>query len=175
MIIERFYRVFRNMLPVYTSLHLVPMLLLRTKHFLKEPIKLLTRTGIASLKSGGFFATFISLYQYQICLHRNLMAAGWVTSNPKLLYYVAGMICAGVSIFIEEKKRRSELALYVLPKAMQSLYEIMYQRKLMFKMKHFEVIMCSMAMGVIMAFYQHEPEVLSSFVRKIMYQFFQKN
>lgn len=33
--IERFYRVFRNMLPVYTSLHLVPMLLLRTKHFLK--------------------------------------------------------------------------------------------------------------------------------------------
>ncbi|RUO96854.1 hypothetical protein BC936DRAFT_141350, partial [Jimgerdemannia flammicorona] len=25
------------MLPVYTSLHLVPMLLLRTKHFLKEP------------------------------------------------------------------------------------------------------------------------------------------
>lgn len=153
------------------------------------------------------------------------MTAGWVTSNPKLLYYVAGMICAGVSIFIEEKKRRSELALYVLPKAMQSLYEVMYQRKLMFKMKHFEIILCSMAMGVIMvcceiiftgvaiaaddatsivhlfiaalvtiphifsalmtkylhhascaqAFYQHEPEVLSSLVRKIMYQFFQKN
>ncbi|RUP50008.1 hypothetical protein BC936DRAFT_140734 [Jimgerdemannia flammicorona] len=140
-----------------------------------RPVKLLTRTGIASLKSGAFFATFVSLYQYQICAHRNLFKAGWVSSNPKLLYYFAGVVCAAVSIFIEDKKRRSELALYVLPKAMQSLYEIMYQRKLMFRMKHFEIGMCSVAMGIIMAFYQHEPDVLSPFVRKVMYQFFQKN
>lgn len=136
---------------------------------------MLSKTTIGTLKSGAFLALFISLYQYQVCMHRNLIDFGWINFNHKYLYYIFGFVCSYTSIFLEDKKRRSELALYVLPKAIQCFYQILYQKHLMIKIKHFEVIMTSMAMGIIMSFYQEEPDVLSSFVRKILYQFVQKN
>jgi len=173
--IERFSKVFKSMLPVYGTLHFVPMLLLRTEHLKREPVKMLTKTTIATMKSGAFLASFVMLYQYQICGHRNLIKADFTTVNSKYLYWLAGFVCSYASIFFEDKRRRTELALYVLPKALKSFYEICYQRKWIIRVQHFEVIMASFAMGVIMSFYQDEPDVLSSFVRKVMYQFFQKN
>ncbi|PHZ12325.1 uncharacterized protein RHIMIDRAFT_203365 [Rhizopus microsporus ATCC 52813] len=174
--IERFFNVFKSYLPVYGTLHFVPMLLLRTQHLRKDPTGMLSKTTKATLKSGAFLATFVTVYQYQICMHRQLLKTGLIGRwNSKYLYGLAGFICSYLSIFIEDKKRRSELALYVLPKAVHSLYQIAYSHHWIFKMKYFEVLMASTAMGIIMSFYQEEPDVLSSFVRKIMFQFFQKN
>lgn len=133
------------------------------------------KTTLATIKSGVFLASFVSIYQYQICGHRNLVKAGITTFNSKFIYWAAGFICSYIAIFFEDKKRRTELALYVLPKALKSFYEICYQRRLIIRIPHFEVMMGSFAMGVIMSFYQDEPDVLSSFVRRIMYQFFQAN
>ncbi|KAI8063716.1 uncharacterized protein B0P05DRAFT_555409 [Gilbertella persicaria] len=174
--VERFAKVFKSLLPVYGTLHFVPMFLLRTQHFKRDPMSMLSKTTLATLKSGAFLASFVTLYQYQICMHRQLLKTGLIGSwNSKYIYYLAGFFCAYPSIFLEDKKRRSELALYVLPKAIQSFYHIAYSHHWIFKIKHFEVMMTSFAMGIIMSFYQEEADVLSAFVRKIMYQFFQKN
>ncbi|KAI8378960.1 hypothetical protein BD560DRAFT_453314 [Blakeslea trispora] len=174
--LERFAKVFKSFLPVYGTLHFVPMLLLRTKHFKKDPVSMLSKTTLATFKSGAFLASFVTLYQYQICMHRQLLKTGLIgTWHSKYIYGWAGFVCAYLSIFLEDKKRRSELALYVLPKALQSFYRIAYSHQWIFKVKHFEVMMTSFAMGIIMSFYQEEADVLSPFVRKIMYQFFQKN
>jgi hypothetical protein len=174
--LERFTKVFKSFLPVYGTLHFVPMLLLRNKHFRSDPMNMLSKTTIATMKSGAFLATFVTLYQYQICMHRQLLKTGLIGNwNSKYIYYAAGFLCSYPAIFLEDKKRRSELALYVLPKALQSFYQIAYSHNWIFKVKHFEVYMTSIAMGIIMSFYQEEADVLSSFVRKIMYQFFQKN
>ncbi|KAI8337292.1 hypothetical protein BC941DRAFT_352914 [Chlamydoabsidia padenii] len=148
--VERFTKVFKSMMPVYGTLHFVPMILLRRKHLQKDPAKMISKTTWATLKSGAFLATFVTLYQYQVCMHRNLIDAGWIKFNHKYLYYIFGFICSYASIFLEDKRRRSELALYVLPKAVQSFYQILYQKHMMIKIKHFEVIMTSMAMGIIM-------------------------
>ncbi|KAI8089945.1 uncharacterized protein BX664DRAFT_334285 [Halteromyces radiatus] len=173
--VERFTKVFKSMMPVYGTLHFIPMLLFRRKLLRSDPTKMISKTTWATLKSGAFLATFVTLYQYQVCMHRNLLDAGWIRFNHKYLYYIFGFVCSYSSIFLEDKKRRSELALYVLPKAVQSFYQILYQKHMMIKIKHFEVIMSSVAMGIIMSFYQEEADVLSSFVRKLMYQFVQKN
>jgi hypothetical protein len=117
---------------------------------LSSPVKLLSKTTVATMKSGAFLASFVMLYQYQICGHRNLVKAGVTTFNSKYLYWLAGFICSYISIFFEDKRRRTELALYVLPKALKSFYEICYQRKWIIRIKHFEVAMASFAMGVIM-------------------------
>lgn len=112
---------------------------------------MLSKTTKATLKSGAFLATFITVYQYQICMHRQLLKTGLIGQwNSKYLYGLAGFICSYLSIFIEDKKRRSELALYVLPKAVHSLYQIAYSHHWIFKMKYFEVLMASTAMGIIM-------------------------
>ncbi|KAI9022769.1 hypothetical protein CLU79DRAFT_804209 [Phycomyces nitens] len=172
---ERFSLVFKSMMPVYGTLHFVPLFLLRTKSVLESPAKMLSRTAINTIKSGAFLATFVTVYQMQVCTHRKLVDLGITTANSKYFHFMYGFVCSYISIFIEDKKRRSELALYVLPKAIQSLYLIAYQRRLIFKLKHFEVLMSSAAMAIIMSFYQDEPDVLSTFVRKIMVQFFGKN
>ncbi|KAJ8660468.1 hypothetical protein O0I10_003926 [Lichtheimia ornata] len=173
--VERFLKVCQAMFPVYGTLHFVPMLLLRTKHLRKDPKGMLAKTSLATLKSCAFLGLFVMLYQYQVCMHRKLMDAGVISSNSKYFYGIFGFVCSFSSIFLEEKKRRGELAMYCLPIALKSAYQIAYQRKWIIHIKHFEVMMTSVAMAIIMSFYQEEPDVLSSFVRKIMYQFFGKN
>jgi hypothetical protein len=42
----------------------------------------------------------------------------------KYSLWLGGFI-AGLALFIEEQRRRGELAMYVLPKALESLYKIM--------------------------------------------------
>ncbi|KAI8969195.1 hypothetical protein BDF20DRAFT_907926 [Mycotypha africana] len=174
--IERFIKVFKAFLPVYGTLHFVPMLLLRRKHFISDPGYMIKKTAISTLRSGAFMASFITLYQTAICMHRQIVKTGWIGNwNPKYLYFLAGVFNSYPAIFFEEKKRRSELALYILPKAFYSFYHIAYSHSWIFKLKHFEVVMTSIAMAIIMSFYQEEKDVLSSFVQKIMYQFFEKN
>jgi hypothetical protein len=121
-----------------------------TNILLSRPVKMLSKTTVATMKSGAFLASFVMLYQYQICGHRNLVKAGFTTFNSKYLYWLAGFVCSYISIFFEDKRRRTELALYVLPKALKSFYEICYQRKWIIRIQHFEVMMASFAMGVIM-------------------------
>lgn len=112
---------------------------------------MLSKTTKATLRSGAFLATFVTLYQYQICMHRQLLKTGLLGRlNSKYLYGLAGFFCSYPAIFIEDKKRRSELALYVLPKAVQSFYSIAYSHQWIFKLKYFEVLMASTAMGIIM-------------------------
>ncbi|KAL1930409.1 hypothetical protein VTP01DRAFT_10571 [Rhizomucor pusillus] len=173
--VERFLKVCQSMLPVYGTLHFVPMLLLRSKTVAKNPVKMMSRTALATLKSCAFLALFVTIYQYQICMHRKVVGTGITSFNSKYLYGLFGFVCSASSIFLEEKKRRGELAMYCLPIALKSFYQIAYQRKWIIRIKHFEVMMTSVAMAIIMSFYQEEPDILSSFVRKIMFQIFGRN
>ncbi|KAI8875183.1 hypothetical protein K501DRAFT_203150, partial [Backusella circina FSU 941] len=104
---ERFVKVFKSFLPVYGTLHFAPMLVLRYKHLMKDPATMLSKTTIATMKSGAFLATFVTLYQYQICTHRNMFKAGLIGNwNSKYLYWLAGFFCSYPAIFFEDKKRR---------------------------------------------------------------------
>ncbi|KAI9491182.1 hypothetical protein BDB00DRAFT_767539 [Zychaea mexicana] len=147
---ERFVKVVKSMFPVYGTLHLVPMLVFRFKQFSKMPLSMLSKTVLGTAKSCAFMALFVTLYQYQICMHRKLLSNGITTFNSKYLYGWFGFVCSFSSIFLEEKKRRGELAMYCLPIALKSYYQILYQRKWIIHIKHFEVMLTSVAMAIIM-------------------------
>jgi len=51
---------------------------------------------------------------------------------------------------VEQESRRAELAMYVLPKAAESLYKILHQKNWVKGVKHWEVLMFSSAMSLIM-------------------------
>ena len=151
--IERFTKVVQAMFPIYGTLHLVPMLIFRFKQFSKMPVSMLSKTALGTAKSCAFMGLFVTLYQYQFCAHRNLVKSGIIDYNSKYLYGLFGFVCSFSSIFLEEKKRRGELAMYCLPIALKSYYQILYQRKWIIHIKHFEVMMTSFAMAVIMVKY----------------------
>lgn len=68
-----------------------------------------------------------------ICLHRKV-----ATRDHKLVYWFAGAIAAS-SVLLEKKARRAELALYVLPRAADSLWYILNKRHLIPNIKNTEV------------------------------------
>ena len=84
-----------------------------------------------------------------MCLHRNLIKGGYKW-NSKYFYWWAGFITS-LSIFIEDRRRRVDLALYVLPKAAESWYKILYNKNRIFELDQYaDVWFFSAATGVIM-------------------------
>lgn len=69
-----------------------------------------------------------------ICAHRKV-----ASKDHKLVYWIGGSISA-LSVLLEKKARRSELALYVLPRAGESLWCILVNRQLLPDIRNAEVL-----------------------------------
>ncbi|KAF9406971.1 hypothetical protein BGZ94_002885, partial [Podila epigama] len=147
---ERFYQVTKNILPVYATLNFVPLLVLRLKRLMADPVNVLSKTSFNTFRSSIFLAVYVVIYQSQICGHRNLVKNGWMQSNNKYLYWLFGVTCSGAAIMVEQESRRAELAMYVLPKAAESLFKILYQKNWIKAVRHWEVLMFSFSMSLIM-------------------------
>lgn len=65
---------------------------------------------------------------------------------------------ASMAVLIEKKGRRSELALYVLPRAVESLYETLLRRRVLPRLPFWEVGLFALCMGRLM--YYRYPQYL---------------
>ncbi|KAG6896019.1 hypothetical protein C0992_010888, partial [Termitomyces sp. T32_za158] len=138
--LDRFFAVFKWMLPIYGALHFVPAVLFKRKAFTQDPGKVLVRAGLGSLRSSAFLGAFVVIYQLIFCykhkLHKmlTLLRLNGSTSVfarlpvplvevliSKVSFWAAGFM-AGLALFVEEKRRRGELAMYVLPKGLESVW-----------------------------------------------------
>ncbi|GAA5854706.1 hypothetical protein JCM3766R1_000625, partial [Sporobolomyces carnicolor] len=115
--VDRWQVVFRWIAPVYAGLHLIPPIILRYKVFAKNPRSVVTRAFLGTLRSSSFLATFVVIFQSLVCLQRNVYTQysgkvpDWVMHVVlhKSYYWFSGFATC-LSLFIEEKKRRRELA-----------------------------------------------------------------
>lgn len=173
--IGRWFAVFKMWLPIYSSLHFIPTIILRLKAVLKDPKRMFIRTSIGSLRSSAFLATFVVIYQAAICIHRNLYHHAPIPGirnilpTSKYMYWFFGLL-PGLSLFIEEKRRRSELAMYVTPKALESIWRIWQSHRVVPHIPYGEVYLAAIGMSTIMTFYQKEPECLSSLLQRVMFR-----
>jgi len=82
----------------------------------------------------------------------------------------------GLALFVEDERRRAELAMYVIPKALESLWVVARGRGLVFRTGNWgESVLAAVGMGMIMTIYQNDPHHLSGLVRRILYQFIGPN
>jgi hypothetical protein len=51
------------MLPVYSALHLIPMLVLRRHHVRRDPLRMLARAILGITRSCSFLGIFVVIYQ----------------------------------------------------------------------------------------------------------------
>ncbi|EJD53160.1 hypothetical protein AURDEDRAFT_180722 [Auricularia subglabra TFB-10046 SS5] len=182
--IERFIEVFTWMVPIYGALHLIPTILFKRHVFFKKPAPLIGQSLLNTMRSSTFLAVFVIIFQGMMCVKSNLYE---YLSSPqrrpfalpqwllqllitKPSYWVLGAM-TGMSLFVEAPRRRGELAMYVMPKALES-YWTMYMRKLGVKkiFRGSESLFTAVAMGMFMSTYQNSPEHLSGYARRIMYQ-----
>ena len=120
-----------------------------------------------AVRSSIFLAAFVGTYMRLACIMRDVFLKGWISKDRKYYYWLIGFISSW-SILIEDKKRRAELAMYVLPKGVDSFYQLLLKRKWMITIPYFEVLMFSTGMGLIISFFQNEPEVLSSILYRLL-------
>ncbi|KAJ3379575.1 hypothetical protein HDU92_006610 [Lobulomyces angularis] len=177
-----FINMLKNMLPIYISLNIIPMIVFRGRSFVNNPVKNLYRSLLSASRSSTFLATFVIVNMGAICTQRKIIL--WknrpkffnflpVTDN-KLHYYICGILCSS-TIFLENTKRRPELAMYVLPKGLTSLYQVLLNRGYKLHIKNFDVYLFGIGMGVLMSFYQCEPDVIGVLLYKVMNKVIGKN
>ncbi|TBU28745.1 hypothetical protein BD311DRAFT_757898 [Dichomitus squalens] len=193
-----FWEVFRWMLPIYGALHFIPMMLFRRGKFLRNPRQMLLRAAWGTSRSSAFLGVFVVIYQTYFCgkhnLYEKLMLAkapgarswlsivarrlppGWAEILISKQSFFLGGLLSGLSLFVEEKRRREELAMYVLPKALESAWVMARGKGWVFGMGQFgDALLTAIGMGMVMSTYQNDPQHLSGLVRRILYQFIGPN
>jgi len=151
-----FIKTTKKIFPLYATLTFVPMVLLKLKGFIRSPLRMIWNGLFGTFRSTVFLASFVSLYQLVICLHRKVSS-----KDQRFIYFFAGIV-SSLSILFEKKGRRSELALYVLPRALDSWYIQLYEKKWLGSVPGGELILFCLSMGGLMYFFHNEPDTMSS-------------
>lgn len=169
--------------PVYLSLTIVPLLILKFNTFVSQPVRLLLMALKSTVRSSTFVATCFSLTSVGVSVQRmireypiekQLNRAKTIAElkqikidDNKFMYWFAGFF-AGFSVLIERKSRRSELALYALPKAIDSLFMILVDRKFISTIPYGDILLFCCSMSGIMFFIENQPETVSPLLLKLM-------
>ncbi|KAH9321475.1 hypothetical protein KI387_016114 [Taxus chinensis] len=159
------YSTFRKTFPLYFSLTFVPFVILHLQKFMESPMRTCWNATKGAVRSTSFLSAFVGLFQAVICLQRKV-----VTRDHKLIYWFAGCIAA-LSVLLEKKGRRSELSLYVLPRAADSFWYILVNRHLLPDIKNAEVLLFCLCMGGIMYYLEYEPDTMAPFLRGLIRRF----
>lgn len=110
---------------IYLPVHFFPVLLTRPKMLLRS--HRIIATLLSALRSASFLTAFITSYWYTICLTRSLVLARVFSSVSHDFWdgpygcILAGCLSCGSSIWIENGRRRGEMSLYVLPRAIRTI------------------------------------------------------
>ncbi|KDN52300.1 hypothetical protein K437DRAFT_254283 [Tilletiaria anomala UBC 951] len=180
---DRFIKVTRWILPVYMTLYFVPAIFLRTRSFLKAPMRIILRSLFGSIRSSSFLGVFVIIFQVIFCGAHQLYdvidanaslranTPAWVKRmllHQGVPWFAGFMTC--LSLFVDDARRRAELAAYVLPKGMESAWSIARQRSWVPFVPGGDLLLTSMGMSMVMGTYAQSPEQLSGLVRRIIYQ-----
>lgn len=175
--------------PVYLTLYVVPALFLRPGAFAKAPMNILKRSLFGASRSSAFLAGYITLIKGGYCLTQLLYETvyfnGTLRKIPGLLALtrfistdafktVPGFLTC-LPMFIEPRNRRSDLTLYVWPKALQTLWNTGRARGYFPPVKGGDFFLTAAGLSLIMGTYATNPEHLSRIVSRVVYQFVGRN
>ena len=125
----RFVKTFVFAIKMYLP---VQLLLKSRRPSLKASRKVLEE----SIRSSIFLSTFVASFYYGVCLSRTLAgpAIGGLFRISPIFWdagacVATGSILCGWSVLVEDRKRRQEMAMFVLPRALATFFPRQYDRK----------------------------------------------
>lgn len=130
----------------YGPAHVLPVLIFKLKELKKNPKHVLSHMGKNVARSVFFGCCTIGAVQYGLCTLPKIF-----NGASHLTYLLLG-IGSSLPIFVEAASRRGELALYLLPRTLESIWNIMKKYGFPLKIKKFEVFLFCVAMGVLSYF-----------------------
>ncbi|KZP31344.1 hypothetical protein FIBSPDRAFT_945358 [Athelia psychrophila] len=130
----RFALAFAEAVALYLPVHFLPILLTRPRAILRLR-RVVLPTTLHALRSATFLSTFVASAWYGVCLTRSLLLARLLPGVSHDFWdgpygcSMAGALLCGASIWIENGRRRGEMALYVLPRAIRTLLPYAWMRR----------------------------------------------
>ncbi|CAG9314937.1 unnamed protein product [Blepharisma stoltei] len=153
----------------YAPAHILPVLIFKLRQLKRDPIPMLKHLAINILKSTTFGALIGGLTVYLRCLTNRLFKGttrlNWLLITP----------LASLSILIENPGRKTELTLYLLPRAIETIWNMLRSRKWVFRIPYFEVFLMGLAMGTLTYFLNNEPEYIKPTYRSTLTHLFGKS
>jgi len=160
-VIRRFSNAFLRSVAIYTPVHLLPTILFRTHHVLS--LRTLRRISYSIFRSSAFLGSFVGIVHLFICLMRNLRPGDESTG------VLLGCAMCGTSVFLEKPKRRLDLALYVAPMALQSLWRRVGSGLLRgWRIPGFEILIYSISLASVTRTLKETPEHVRPSLRALM-------
>eukprot|EP01138_Halocafeteria_seosinensis_P012533 gb/GECG01012806.1/.p1 GENE.gb/GECG01012806.1/~~gb/GECG01012806.1/.p1 ORF type:complete len:602 (+),score=54.48 gb/GECG01012806.1/:1-1806(+) len=163
--IHTFVDAARRVLAIYSALNFVPPLVLRLRYVSQRPGKWLKDAFLGTVRSTTFLGVFVAMYMAVFDIHRL-----YATRENRAVYAVGGFI-AGTSLLIERKSKRAELALYVLPRAIDALWKILKKRRLLESVPYGEGLLFAASLAVLLSSTEVEGDTVSAPVRWTIQRF----
>ncbi|KAF7310918.1 hypothetical protein HMN09_00635100 [Mycena chlorophos] len=160
---------FFEAIAIYLPVQFLPVLLSRPSALL-DPRRIM-QSLLGALRSAMFLSTFLSSFWFSVCFTRTLALARLFPSishdfwDSELGCILAGCLVCGSSIWIENGRRRGEMALYVLPKALRASLPRSWVRSQGGKMLLAERATFVLSLASLMTAANHYPHVLRGLSR----------
>ena len=154
--LRKFWLVFSMAYKFYIPIHVLPAVIFKRKRLMKEPIKILKACIKNIIKSSLFISIYVASFWYFCCLSRNFRK---VTDKWNII--IAGFFCS-FSVLFEPAHRRTELALYMFPRFLESMFLFLEKRGYLKSVANGEVFVFAVALGIIMYCYQNEERNIKS-------------
>ena len=164
--VKRFLLVFNLAYKFYIPIHILPALIFKRRKLTKEPIKILRAAAKNILKSTLFISCYVSFYWYFICKIKN-----YRKKTDKWNIILAASLCC-FSVLWEPSNRRSEMALYMFPRFLESAMLYLVDRGYVKPIPKGEVVAFAIALSFIMYCYQNEEKNIKPSYHSLFKKFF---
>ncbi|KAG2159862.1 uncharacterized protein EDB93DRAFT_1244633 [Suillus bovinus] len=165
----RFFQTFIEAMALYLPVHFLPLLFTRPSSILQRHRAI--RALLGAIRSATFLSTFLSSYFFTACLIRTLVLAKLFPWIPHDVWdgpygsILVGSLTCGWSILIENTRRRGEMALYVLPRAVKASLPAKWTTGNHAGARLVERIVFVLSLASLLTFAVHEPASLRGLSR----------
>ena len=131
---------------LYGPAHVLPVLIFKMKQLMRDPVPVLSHALVNVVRSVSFGMMLLGVTQYGVCQFAK------VFDGIKGINWILIGILSASSIFIEAPSRRGELTLYLLPRVVETIWNVMKKKGWPIRIKYFEVALFAFAMGTLSYF-----------------------
>ncbi|KAF9208510.1 hypothetical protein BGZ49_008594 [Haplosporangium sp. Z 27] len=167
--VDTFTGEFGRAIKMYGTLNLIITLVFQNKKLVKKPLPTTKHFIKSTLRSCMFLTLYVLAAFYVPCISRRILGR---ESN---LNYIFNGIIAGFAVLIEAPGRQMELALYCLPRALETTWKLMQKRGLVKNVPFGDIALFSASMGVVMTLYQNEPNMINKHYLSVLTRVFGRN
>jgi len=150
---------------MYLPLNVVMTFLFGSNRVLAHPVESAVHVLKSVLRSSVFLTSYCTIAWAAPCFFRNMFKR-----DERWMYFVNGLM-SGFCVVIEAPSRRLELALYVLPRAVESLWNVCSKYGLVRSVPNGEAIVFMIGTSIITTLYQQDPESIDDHYRKVITRF----